>query len=408
MLTIERHSFSAPLGVFTDRTGFSLIEALIGAALISITALGLGSSINHLMQSREKSQMVSMSIQTESALVNAIQDPANYTGVMEALQHNGNPPENFQLQVMVDPSSSKSFSIRPNQQIYLTNNLQACSGFDDKNCSLMVALSRWGKDIPIPGQYSFGYSIQTNPHTSNMPPLGSKDTSFASPSDFVLTVPNLANTGKLVSCGANAIGILGVDSLGQALCLYYSDNKSNCKADEIPKGFQVSADPTDSHRYYLNFKCVAMRRISCTKQDYSFENFNPLALDSTGTSGSSAVGKCVYIGKPNSSLITVNGTDGMTVSQLCETNYVPIAPTCANGAVTGTNTTCSDGHVLVANTSGVTAKMTNNGTDIVCQAVIPQQQCCGDDLSRCTKVSVALKVNYTCTLDSNHTDELVY
>jgi type II secretory pathway pseudopilin PulG len=408
MLTIERHTSPAPLAICTDRAGFSLIEALIGAALISITALGLGSSINHLMQSREKSQMVSMSIQTESALVNAIQDPANYAGVMEALQHDGNPPSNFQLQVMVDPSSDKSFSIRPNQQIYLTDNLQACSSFEDKNCSMMVALSRWGKDVPIPGQYSFGYSIQTNPHTSNMPPLGSKDTSFASPSDFVLTVPSLANTGKLVSCGANAVGILGVDSLGQALCLYYSDNKSNCKADEIPKGFQVTADPANPHRYYLNFKCVTMRRIVCAKPDYSFENFNPVALDSTGTSGNSAVGKCVYIGQPTSNLITVNGTDGMTVSQLCAANYVAAAPSCAKGAVTGTNATCSDGHVLVANTSGVTAQMTNNGTNLVCQAVIPQQQCCADDPSRCTKVSVALKVNYTCALDSNHTDELVY
>src|SRR6185312_7621318 len=119
--------------------GFSLIEALIGAALISVTALGLGSSINHLMQSHGRSKLISLAISTESALVNAVQDPSNYT----TLQAGQPPPSNFQLQVVVDPTNNKYFTISPAQTLYLDENWQPCSGFSDRNCLLKVTLSPW-------------------------------------------------------------------------------------------------------------------------------------------------------------------------------------------------------------------------------------------------------------------------
>lgn len=388
--------------------GFSLIEALIGAALISITALGLGTSIRHLMQSREKSQAVSLAVQTESSLVNAIQDPASYSSIAEALKSGATPPQSFALGVAVDPAAGKSFNISPGQQVYLDNNLQTCSGFSDSKCTMMVALSPWGKDIPIPGQYSFAYSIQANPSVSNMPALGSSSTSFTK-SDYMLTVPSLNNTGKVVQCPNNSVGILGVDAAGQAICLYYPDNTATCKADEIPKGFQVTPDPSDTHRYLLSFKCVQIRKISCSSTDYSFENFNPVALDPASQNNNYPVGKCVYIGAPTSNPISAAGTNGMQVYQLCAPNYAATSVSCnLAGAPTGVNVTCSDGHVLTANTSGVTTQVSNDGTVITCQAVIPPQQCCSDDPSKCTQVNAPISTSYVCGLDSAHGDQWVY
>jgi Tfp pilus assembly protein PilV len=385
--------------------GFSLVEALIGAALISITALGLGTTIHHLMQSRQKSQSVSLAVQTESSLVNAIQDPSSYASIADILKSGGTPPNSFTLNVAVD--AEKSFSIHPTQQLYLDNNLQTCNGFDDKNCTMMVALSGWGKNIPIPGQYSFAYSIESNPNIGNMPALGSASANFST-SDYILTVPSMTNTGKTVQCGVNAVGLLGVDAAGDGICLYYSGNSATCKTDEIPKGFQVIADPGDTHRYYLSFQCVPIRKISCANSDYSFENFNPSSLDPTTPAGP-AVGKCVYIGAPSSGVISASGTNGLQVYQLCAPNYADVSPSCAiSGPVTGVNVTCSDGHVLTANTSGVTTQISNTGSAITCQAVLPQQTCCSDDPSKCTQVNVPLKVNYTCQLDSSHQDQLVY
>ena len=385
--------------------GFSLIEALIGAALISVTALGLGSSINHLMQSHGRSKLISLAISTESALVNAVQDPSNYT----TLQAGQPPPSNFQLQVVVDPTNNKYFTISPAQTLYLDENWQPCSGFSDRNCLLKVTLSPWGKDIPVSGQYSLGYSIAANPSSVTMPSLGNKDANFSSPSDYILTVPALSSDGKLVQCTApNPIGILGVDSAGQALCLYYPDAMVSCKADEIPKGFQVTPDATDTHKFYLSFKCVPMRKISCGNPNYSFENFNPVALDPMTSGQTSAVGKCVYIGAPTTAPITASGNDSMQVNQACAVNYVPNSPTCQAGIPSAPPVTCTNGQVLRANTDGITAQVANSSSTVLCQAVVPTQPCCANDPTKCVKVTVPLTVNYNCVLDSNHGDQWVY
>jgi type II secretory pathway pseudopilin PulG len=391
-----------PQTVISSSQGFSLIEALIGAALISVIALGLGSSLHYLQHSREKSQSTSLAVETESALINAIQDPANYGSIAGILKSGETPPNNFQLKVTLDPSSGQGFSISPGQQIYLTENLHGCESFKDSNCVMMVALSPWGKDKPLPGMYSFAYSIQTNPSVAVQPALGSPSTTFAA-TDYILTVPSLSNNEKVVQCGANAVGLLGVDATGQALCLYYSGSTAECPENSLPKGFVVTPDPSDTHRYYLNYKCVPMRQIACAQPNYSFQSLNPSALDSS-ISPSGAAGLCVYIGAPTSSAVTVNGSDGMSINQACPSAYVTApAPSCViNGPVKGSDVTCGTGQVLTANTSGVKTQVTASGSSVTCRAVIPQQQCCSDNTSKCTSVTVPLTASYSCILDASH------
>lgn len=386
--------------------GFSIIEALIAAALISIAALGLGNAVSKLSQSRQKSQMVSLSIGFEASMIAALQSPSTYSAYKAQLQH-GQIPTGMSIIVPGDTP----VTLTPGQTVYLTKNLQTCQGFSDANCALQVSLSQLQN---IGGQFSFAYFIQGNPKMPAMTPLGSPNLD-----DYSVTIPVdvYQDKGTDINCDDPTvdIGMMGIGDDGKPICLQKPTAADTCATGTLAKGFQVIFDP-GTKNFRLAFQCsTPLRVLTCPAPagspypgGYALQSFLPVSLDPSSASSSLAYNTCIFVASNPSAYANSGGTnyvltqrDGVQMTNACPPGYKPQATRCDIANASGQDVNCTSG-ITIHYVPVTSAQPSVTGNIISCQTVVPSQPYCGNSPGNPayqTKAWADANLSYQCVMD---------
>lgn len=390
--------------------GFSIIEALIAAALISAAALGLGNAISQLSKTRAKSQLISTAISLESALVSALQSPASYNDYKAMLQK-GQVPSDMTISIPGD----NPLSIKPGQTIYLTKQMQTCpqQNFNDTTCSLLLKLAPMKK---IDDHFSFAYSIQGNPKLTAMSPLGSPNAD-----DYTISIPVdiYQAQGSDINCDDKTvdIGMMGMGDDGKPICIKKPRSTDTCPAGTLAKGFKVVFDG-GSKEYRLTFDCSEpLRTLSCIPNTgnpypgaYSLQSFLPASLDRASSAASLTYNTCTLIAANPSPYANSGGTpylmtqkDGVQVNNACPAGYKPQFIRCDVSAAAGQDVVCKSG-IKLTHINPTQAKGVNDGNNVSCQVIVPSQPFCSNspgDPAYQAKAWADANLTYQCVLDGS-------
>ena len=225
--------------------GFTLVEVLIASVIVSVSVLGLSTSLVGLGHSRKKSVAVSNSIAIENALVAAITDINSYEeGNTDAkakeLQRTlaqGSLPQSLTLKlkfnnITVDVALTSS---SPAVTLF-DENLNLCFGGFSKVCPYKLTLqSRSGANR----QYEVIYQIEVHQDLAVVQPSGTAKNPDGTYKDPLAIPVELYKPGFKNACDKDETSAIGMDPVtGEVNCIKKPDLKNPdqyCPEETIPK-----------------------------------------------------------------------------------------------------------------------------------------------------------------------------
>lgn len=264
---------------FLNNRGFGVIEGLVGASILAVTALGLGVAINSMAKSRIKTQTASSAVSLESTIITAIQDPAIYQPFKEELRA-GNLDlirQNFFLPAVGWGDGRLRLSL--DGQFFSSDGSACSGGFANKSCVLSLKMDIRQDALPPKPEYSFAYSIETNSNVITMAPIGVPPNSSFATESFKLAMPSVAVADDVVGCEElNAVAAKGFSfDTGKLHCLEAPRLGPSPTGDDCPDGHFPVALRVFENR--VTFECQALRSVSCIDRFYALNNFMPRSLD---------------------------------------------------------------------------------------------------------------------------------
>lgn len=359
--------------------GFSLVETMIGAALILVNLGVLSSALIQYGEVSKKQRVITLAMNLESALHRAVTSPPaalHYLpGAMidQMVQPAGNFPDPYTLDFPIDIDGVvRTLSLTwpagftnpvDTVSVFLDRQMNTCNpDFTNMNCVILfeIAKNKIAGPSPI---YSYAYRITINPdlhigtQSLGVAEQGAFSTNRgAGNTDYKLFIPQyiLASENFTLCNTTTTAGLTGYDrTTGTPICLVgpIDDVAERCDATEISKGLRVVDDGTNFH---LIPRCVTARGFTCPPPnsnndagqiEYSMMIYDPRSLDPAFPIG--VTNKCVFTAMSPAADPTPPSNVGTTlnVPQACPNPYRITTPNpygcSASGVATASQGSCS-------------------------------------------------------------------
>lgn len=289
--------------LFSDNRGSTLISSLIAMGLIVGAIWSVALATTYFGRSMRKAEATNFAVMTEANIVNAFQSKINFPESLNIRLRSGalgsNSSDLFPLSVafktLADGSEVSTLisvplggALGPGAVGYLDRNLDACQGFQSRDCILRyeIRMQRSGLN------YAFSYQIDTNPEVVQMTSLGSAK-AFNSPVDPGLYRVDIA--GSTCDPG-NDLFMTGINrNTGEAFCAEKPKANEECPDKTLPKGLVYQEYQGNSKSGILKLKCTSapMRTIRCP-DNYALNSFNPQYADPDNVNFEGQIGACVF------------------------------------------------------------------------------------------------------------------
>lgn len=329
----------------TNRQGFSLVEVMVALALILISALALGWSINELRKNKIRSELISGVSAIESALTNELMDEANYAdpAVKSALRAMTVPPG---LEFRVQGTAVNrpfDFRISPGGTRNFDRRLNDCTTYPSPDCNIQLELEL----APQGGRMAYAYRLTTQneeiARTLQYQGMGSQTNSATfNSSEFKVTIPYeyYLNALLLMCDSTNAtVGIRGVNrDFGTVSCI--QQPQTPCPQGTLPKGLRFEASTAS-----VEFDCGAPAQTATCPSNYSLLQLDTRSLDPAATKS----GTCVYTHARFASGPSYGPADSIS-GRVCPANYRSQS-TCTLTNITQTNGWCPAQYTCTPNPS---------------------------------------------------------
>lgn len=293
---------------YLNDKGMSIVEILMGAAIVSIAGMGLTVAVQSMARAQIKTQVVADAVSLETLLARAIQEPTTYTSYKTLLQQGDDASfEQFKTQFRVAVPSWGSGQLAIGET-YFSRSGEVCANFSVNNCLYRVNL-QVQRTPGTPPTYAFAYRIQLNEDMVPMTPLGAKTSDAAGNTylgnnfavdDYRYKVPTSVTAANIV-CASGQIA-MGFDaSTGLLNCAGVST--APCPANTIPIGIQIV-----NNNVQLN--CQPVRRITCSDGTansvaYALSSFQLNTLDSRVPASTAVSGaRCAFVAQSQVSALT--------------------------------------------------------------------------------------------------------
>lgn len=239
-------------GLFGSYKGFGIVEALAAGAIVSISALGLGVSLNKMAQTKSKIHSVTNAMALESSLQTALQEKNSYQAMAADLAKGNANLSSMTLAFNVPVDDHfKSVQVNVGQEVYFDREGGTCTAcMNDKSWAYKLKVD--GKIVSTSGVpiYAMAYKVDFNSDMTTMAGLGSTGSGSFTDADFKWVIPPSAymqttssscytsidptdpdTTPKLLVTGINK-------DTGELQCARFPDTQ--CAADEVAKSWVVN------------------------------------------------------------------------------------------------------------------------------------------------------------------------
>jgi hypothetical protein len=265
--------------------GFSIVTALVAAALVSGAVLTLNSAMMGSFLSGVKSRIVARQIALESALTAGLQDPAQFTSGVQSGMKAGNRPVGWDI-------TYQGLTIATvGTPRYFTVEGQTCTAaeFGTKACLVGVELDVKCTTAYCAAAYRVAGSTSGAPTVATLGAPGIIGTAFVDPQDYSVPILYDLFMGKQASANCVPNTDLAVHGLnrdtGTVNCLKKPANP--CGVGTFPK---TEVFNTSTGTMELNCSAPALK-LKCPS-NYALYTFQPATLEA----GASASGSCVFVG----------------------------------------------------------------------------------------------------------------
>lgn len=312
-----------PLTKCGNQSGQSIVEVLIASSILTISALGLTSSLVNLGQSKKKSEQVSYVLALESSIASALSDSSSYSEAQRASFRAGTVPADLRMNLQLPNSPTGTLSVQRGQLIYLDTQLQACAGFDEECIYSFEFEVRNKNELEplLPVTFGVAYRIEMRSEDS-LPLAVGADRPFDAVEDFELEIPPAVyRIRDQNGCADDELFVIGLNrASGAVQCIKRPTN--SCAANEVVTGYRVGT--TADLRLQLQLECQAVTANVTCPAKYS--------LQSISMSGYTLNGQCIYAGTEDGDFGSniISGNVGQANMLACPEDYsVDSSSTCS-------------------------------------------------------------------------------
>lgn len=288
-----------------DERGFTFVEVLVAAMIMTTSVGALGWSFLGLQKSRVKGELISGVTSIETALTTALLNEDNYPESIRPQLQAGTVPSSLTFPV-VGSSMEKpfNFAIKPGETIELDRNGSPCAGatFPASNCPYRIQLAMRqlaGAGALSSSSMAFAYRIETRDPDVQLNFRGAgadSDSGAFTDEEFTITLPYeyylSKNAGRLLlECpSTTTVGVWGIDRSGGGSVSCIDQPRESCPQGTLPKGLRfVSHSATSAS---VEFECGPSVQTASCPTDYALLQIDTTTLDA----GRTKSGTCVYVG----------------------------------------------------------------------------------------------------------------
>jgi prepilin-type N-terminal cleavage/methylation domain-containing protein len=215
--------------------GFSLVEVLVAAAIISTAVVILSSGVNAMGKAKRKAAVINAAIALQAQLIDELSTEARFL--------NGAVPKDpldmvDPVEIEITPTTGPNYRAVRDTDHFFNSNLQSCpGGFADISCTLRLRFNF----RPNGTIWYAAYRITSNPNIDV--PLGNLGTMHDNAfdiTDYRSPLPDLLiKNSTSVSCmGPGEIGVSGINrNTGDVICLRGPGAAAPCDPDKFLKRF---------------------------------------------------------------------------------------------------------------------------------------------------------------------------